>query len=224
MAVLVGIGSLLAAGQVTSWPTPGEEHRPPLTGSDTAGVGLATVPGRDPVPGYDRSCGPGHGCVFGPAWSDDVDVAGGHDGCDTRNQVLKATMRAVATKPGTRGCVVISGTLTDPYTGTVITFTKADAGQVSIDHIYPLAAAWDLGAASWSSQQRRNFANDPRNLVPTDRTVNAAKSDKTPQSWAPSIPQGRCLYASRYVAVAKAYRLFVTEDDLLALDRDLRGC
>lgn len=142
----------------------------------------------------------------------------------TRNQVLHSAMSAVTTKPGTHGCVVTTGTLTDPYTGTTIVFTKADAGQVAIDHVYPLAAAWDLGASSWSPQQRRNFANDPRNLLPTARRVNAVKSDKTPQVWAPPTAGGRCLYATRYVAVARAYGLLVTAGDLQALRRDLTDC
>lgn len=222
----MAIVSLLAAGHFSSWATsPVEPQVPPTaTGSTGATAGLRTVPVRNSVPGYDRDCGPGHGCVFGPAWSDDVDVAGGHDGCDTRNQVLHSAMRAVTTKAGTHGCVVTTGTLTDPYTGATIVFTKADAGQVAIDHVYPLAAAWDLGASSWTPQQRRNFANDPRNLLPTARRVNAVKSDKTPQGWAPPTAGGRCLYASRHVAVAVAYGLPVTVGDLQALRRDLTDC
>ncbi|HET7724940.1 MAG TPA: hypothetical protein VFK68_09895, partial [Propionibacteriaceae bacterium] len=37
-----------------------------------------TVRARTKVAGYDRSCSPGHGCVFGPAWSDDTSAPGGH--------------------------------------------------------------------------------------------------------------------------------------------------
>lgn len=208
LATVVAIVSLLAAGH-TLTRTSVDSGAPHAEASPSApGIeGLRTVPARASVPGYDRSCGAGHACVFGPAWSDDVDVAGGHDGCDTRNQILHASMSAVTTKAGTHGCVVLTGTLKDPYSGTVVTFTKADAGQVAIDHVYPLAAAWDFGASSWTVQQRRNFANDPRNLLATTRAINSAKSDKTPQSWAPSSPEGRCLYASRYTAVATAYGL-----------------
>ena len=32
------------------------------------------------VDGYDRGCGKGEGCVFGPAWNDPLD----HSGCDAR--------------------------------------------------------------------------------------------------------------------------------------------
>ncbi|WP_280203843.1 ATP-binding domain-containing protein, partial [Nocardia farcinica] len=35
----------------------------------------------------------------------------------------------------------------------LLEFRKADARDVQIDHVYPLAAAWDLGAAGWSPEQ-----------------------------------------------------------------------
>lgn len=88
--------------------------------------------------GYDRECGSGHGCVFGQRWSDDVDVDGGHNGCDTRNDLLAAAMTDITYKPGTNRCVVLSGTMTDPYSQTVIEFRRPTSGQpasVEIDHI-----------------------------------------------------------------------------------------
>ena len=68
---------------------------------------LATLPvkGRAPKTGYART-------QFGAAWSD-VD----HNGCDTRNDILKRDMTNVTFKPGTHDCVVKTGTLNDPYTG-----------------------------------------------------------------------------------------------------------
>lgn len=222
--MLAGFLGLLAVVDFTTWSATPQVPGSPQVGSERTAARLHAVAGRGSVPGYDRDCGPGRGCVFGPPWSDDVDVTGGHDGCDTRNQILKASMHDVVTKPGTRGCVVLAGVLTDPYTGEPISFTRAAGAQVSIDHVYPLAAAWDMGAASWDAQRRRDFANDPRNLVATARAVNAAKSDKTPQSWAPPTATGRCLYARRYVAVASAYGLGVTGSDLHALREGLRSC
>ncbi|WP_329476725.1 HNH endonuclease family protein [Kribbella sp. NBC_01484] len=54
--------------------------------------------------------------------------------------------------------VVIAGTLlTDPYTGRRIEFRKAAATEVQIDHLYPLARAWDMGAAQWPLQRRVDF-------------------------------------------------------------------
>jgi hypothetical protein len=40
---------------------------------------------------------------------------------------------------------VIAGTITDPYTGNVILFAKADAAAVQIDHVVALSDAWQKG-------------------------------------------------------------------------------
>ena len=50
-------------------------------------------------------------------------------------------------REGTHDCVVVAGVLDDPYTGRPCTFVKADAAEVPIDHVVPLAAAWVQGAA-----------------------------------------------------------------------------
>ena len=185
---------------------------------------LTVIAARPNPGGYDRSCSTGRLCVFGPAWSDDVDVAGGRDGCDTRNGQLARDLTAVQTKPGTHGCVVVTGTLRDPYTGQVVVFTKAQASAVDIDHVVPLAAAWDLGAWQWTSQRRQNFANDPRNLLTVTAAVNRAKGDRTPGQWSPPTDAGRCLYAQRYVVVAAAYGLPVIIQDKDQLRVGLQRC
>lgn len=169
------------------------------------------------VPGYDRSCSPGRGCSFGPAWSDDVDQEFGHNGCDTRNDILRRDLTEAEVDPNTRGCVVLSGTLHDPYTGQVVAFRKG-ANGVQIDHLFPLAAAWDRGAWEWSAEDRRNFANDPANLQATTTAINTSKSDKLPGDWMP--PVGRCDYARRVAEVADKWHLVLTSRDVAAL----RGC
>ena len=117
---------------------------------------VTTVPSRPHVAGYDRDCGKGHACSFGPAWAD-VD----RNGCDTRNDILRRDLIRTKAKPGTHGCKIVYGFLSDPYTGVkVLSPAKAD-----IDHVVPLSAAWDLGAHRWPLAKRRAFANDPRNLL-----------------------------------------------------------
>ncbi|HVT76069.1 MAG TPA: hypothetical protein VHD87_03485, partial [Acidimicrobiales bacterium] len=78
----------------------------------TALAALDTIPikGRAPKTGYARS-------EFGPAWAD-VD----HNGCDTRNDILQRDLRDIAFRPNTHDCVVISGTLEEPYTGQTMQF------------------------------------------------------------------------------------------------------
>lgn len=175
-------------------------------------------------PGYDRSCSPGHRCVFGPAWSDDVRVRWGRDGCDTRNQILARDLTRVVTKPGTRGCVVLAGTLRDRYSGAVVEFSRAKGSEVPIDHVVALAAAWDRGASTWDSQLRRDFANDPGNLTATTRTTNSAKSDKTPATWAPATRAGACWYVRTYLKIVRRYDLAVTAAEAFALVTTLRAC
>ncbi|MDJ0362232.1 hypothetical protein [Rhodococcus sp. H29-C3] len=97
---------------------------------------LATVPikGRAPKTGYDRE-------VFGQAWTDDVTVEGGRNGCDTRNDILRRDLTAIALKPGSNGCAVQTGTLADTYTGTTISFVRGTdtSSAVQIDHVVSVA-------------------------------------------------------------------------------------
>lgn len=181
---------------------------------------VKVIPSRPNVPGYDRSCRKGHGCVFGAAWSD-VD----HNGCDTRNDVLKAQLSNVVLKPGTKDCVVIKGTLADPYTGRSIAFVKAQASKVQIDHVYPLGRAWDMGAAGWTLVQRKAFANDQAaNLLAVDGSSNESKGDDGPGEWLPINKAFRCEYVLRYLRVAGKYGLPVTKADADAARAVLPSC
>ncbi len=184
---------------------------------------LRIVASRPDVPGYDRSCGAGHRCVFGPAWTDDVDVQFGHDGCDQRSGVLRRDLVQVTLRSGTHGCVVQSGILDDPYTGTRVGYRRgANPPEVVVDHVFSLAAAWDLGASAWTPRERANLAGDPRNLITTTAAANASKGDRTPADWLP--PAGRCRFARAYVDVAAAYDLAITSTDRRALRRALSIC
>lgn len=195
---------------------------PALLASEPVSPNVLVVETRPNRAGYDRSCQRKRQCVFGPAWSDDVTVPGGRNGCDTRNDVLRRDLTRIVIKPGTRGCVVLSGVLTDPYTGQQVVFERGKNTQVHIDHVFPLAGAWDLGAADWSDDTRRNFANDPVNLLATNRTGNLSKGDKTPGEWMPTYD--RCGYARRYLQIADDYQLAITRADNRALSSALASC
>jgi hypothetical protein len=169
--------------------------------------------------GYERGCGNGEGCVFGPAWAD-VD----RNGCDQRNDVLHRDLTEVEVRQGTQGCVVIAGVLDDPYTGRTVRFEKADAAEVPIDHVVPLAAAWAQGAAAWSDDQRRAFANDLANLMATTRSENSAKGDSTADEWVPADPSYGCSYATVVVTVKSAYALAVTPAEWETLRSLLATC
>ncbi len=186
-----------------------------------AAAALAGLPVADkaPLEGYERDCGEGEGCVFGPAWAD-VD----RNGCDQRNDVLHRDLTDVEVREGTGGCVVVAGTLDDPYTGSVVPFVKAEASEVPIDHVVPLAAAWVQGAAAWPADQRRAFANDLGNLIATTQSVNSSKSDSTAEEWVPPDPAYGCSYATVIVTVKDRYALSVTPAEARALEELLATC
>lgn len=186
-----------------------------------AAAALAALPvaEKSTLDGYERGCGEGEGCVFGPAWAD-VD----RNGCDQRNDVLHRDLTEVQVREGTRDCVVIAGVLDDPYTGASVVFEKADAAQVPIDHVVPLAAAWVQGAAAWPAEQRQAFANDLRNLMATTRAENSAKGDSTADEWVPSDPSYGCSYATVVITVKSTYVLSVTTAEGRALQSLLATC
>ena len=154
-----------------------------------------------------------------------MDVPGGHDGCDTRNDILARDLTEVVTRPGTDDCVVLSGVLVDPYSRIRFDFVRGESPQpVQIDHVFPLAAAWDRGASTWTADRRRDFANDPAELLATVASVNAGKGARTPADWRPTSHDGGCRYARQFTQVAVAYELAVTPADATALGELLRGC
>ena len=186
-----------------------------------AAAALAALPreGKASLAGYERGCGRGEGCVFGPAWADTD-----HNGCDQRNDVLRRDLTEVEVRQGTHGCVVVAGVLDDPYSGEIVRFVKADAAEVPIDHVVPLAAAWAQGAAEWTVDQREAFANDPPNLMATTRAQNSAKGDSTADEWVPADPRYGCSYATIVVTVKQRFSLSVTADEAGALRSLLGTC
>lgn len=181
---------------------------------------------RPAVAGYDRDCGSESACVFGPAWTTATQVPRQTGRVEiTRNDVLSSSLEDLEVRPGTNDCVIIGGTLADPYTGQPITFAKSRASEVQIDHLYPLAAAWDMGAAQWSAERRIEFANDQElNLLAVDGSANASKGDRTPGEWMPVARASACEYLARYLQVAATYDLPITGADVDAVTAGRSTC
>jgi hypothetical protein len=179
---------------------------------------IRVVAARPDVPGYGRD-------QFGQTWTDDHGGRGGHNGCDARNDVLAAQLTAVQYR-GRARCVVVAGVLSaEPYTGRRVEFRKAGASKVQIDHLYPLARAWDMGAARWPRQRRVDFANDQAaNLLAVDGPANASKNDAGPGEWLPLNRGYRCTYVLRYLQVARKYALPITAADRDAAKAITRTC
>jgi hypothetical protein len=148
--------------------------------------------------------------AFGDDWTDDNSAPGGHNGCDTRNDILNRDL-IDKTYVSIKRCpnAVATGTLHDPYTNAVIAFTRGNqvGASVQIDHIVPLALAWDLGARNWPEDLRVRFANDPANLVAVQGRANQDKGDKEPAVWMPPNEAFRCQYAMQFIDVLRGYAL-----------------
>jgi hypothetical protein len=204
------------SGPAATAPTP-----PQATGQGTAVRELARLPvkGRAPKTGYDRE-------MFGQAWSDDVSVQGGHNGCDTRNDVLRRDLRQIGLKSGDSGCAVQSGVLLDPYTGSTIHFRRGQttSSQVQIDHVVALGNAWETGAQQLPAKRRRDFANDPLNLWAVSGKANQQKGAGDAATWLPSNKSIRCRYVARQVAVKASYGLWVTQAERDAIKQVLNLC
>lgn len=183
-------------------------------------VGIAEIPAR--VRGYDYRRD-----AFGESWTDDTTAPGGRNGCDTRNDILdrdllEKTYVAISRCP----TAVATGVLLDPYTSVLVPFTRgAQTGaEVQIDHIVPLALAWDLGARNWSDEMRTRFANDPANLIAVQGDANQDKGDKEPAVWMPPNAAFHCQYAMQFIAVLRGYGLPVDAPSKSALTRATETC
>lgn len=163
--------------------------------------------GRGPKTGYTRD-------EFGYAWMDSAPggIPFAHNGCDSRNDLLKRDGENLRFRAGS-DCVVTSLTLHDPYTGKTMEWTKSHATTVQIDHVMPLSYDWQMGASHWNEGKRQAIANDPLNLVPVDGPTNGAKSDSGPATWLPPNKQIRCAYVVRFAQVSLKYELPVTAAD-----------
>lgn len=175
---------------------------------------VAQRPERDD---YDRA-------AFGAAWTDEVSVAGGGNGCDTRNDILARDLQDIRAGP-VPSCprAVVAGEFRSPYSGEFVVFRRdRGASTVQIDHIVPLAYAWDMGAWSWEFGRRLEFANDPANLVAVDGASNQDKSDSEPARWMPPARGFWCQYAIQFVTVSVTYGLTIDVESREVLADALR--
>jgi uncharacterized protein DUF1524 len=165
--------------------------------------------------------------AFGDAWTDDTTEPGGHNGCDTRNDILDRdlvdkTFTAISRCP----TAVATGTLYDPYTNDTVAFTRGNqvGASVQIDHIVPLALAWDLGARNWTDDMRRRFANDPANLLAVQGKANQDKGDSEPADWMPPNHAFWCQYAVQFAAVLRGYALPIDDRSAVVLRDAASSC
>lgn len=131
-------------------------------------------------------------------------------GCDTREVVL---FRQNIKRP--RRCGDERGRWFSAYDGK----TVRKASGLDVDHMVPLAEAWDSGARRWSARQREAFANDlyKFSLVAVTLSSNRSKGDRDPADWLPTRRGFGCIYLVRWTAVKYRWRLTVDEREKQAI-------
>jgi hypothetical protein len=198
LGLLVAVLALLVGAPATAYA---EQYSAPLQ------TAVADLPVATEVrTGYDRD-------LF-QHW---IDADG--DGCHTRNEVLLAEADDPPTVTGT--CTLSGGRWFSYYDRVSWTSTS----DIDIDHMVPLAEAWDSGARTWSSTVRRDFANDLgdyRSLVGVTDNVNQAKGDQDPGTWLPQYD--RCRYLREFVAVKHRWRLSVDSAEKSAMTSLASSC
>lgn len=205
-AVLRGLAAVALAVLPATIPTPAHAAETlPLTEA------VATLPvaleSRD---GYDRN-------KF-RHWNTGDNPA---DGCNTRAEVL--LHEAVDPPIVGPGCRLTGGSWWSYYDATVVT----SASGLDIDHMVPLAEAWDSGASAWSPQRREAYANDQgaeQSLVAVTARSNRSKADQDPAEWMPPAADVHCRYLAEWVGTKLRWALTVDDAELKALAGAASSC
>ncbi|WP_419923195.1 HNH endonuclease family protein [Candidatus Poriferisodalis sp.] len=132
------------------------------------------------------------------------------NGRSTRDRVLAAERRS-------------DGTWLSLYDNVSVTV----AADLDIDHLVPLAEAWQSGGHLWTADTWTRYANDlddPRSLVAVTASSNRSKSARDPSEWWPPEDAYRCQYTADWVAVKSRWDLAVDSVEQRVLDDALDAC
>ncbi|MGA8547909.1 MAG: HNH endonuclease family protein [Mycobacterium sp.] len=217
VAIAVGVGWFYLHDQRSRKAVPQEFPANPAFGVARRRLDALPVKGWDRFHDFSRA-------RFGEPWSDDVNVEFGHNGCNTRDDILRRDLADLQLRSGT--CFAQRGVLHDPYTGATVVFVRGPDSSpvVQIDHVVSLSDAWYKGARFWDDQRRRDFANDPRNLLAVAGQANFDKAFRDAASWLPPNAAFRCAFVARQVEVKTDYQLSVSAKEKDAMRRVLQYC
>ncbi|MFB6784895.1 HNH endonuclease family protein [Streptomyces sp. NPDC056352] len=143
------------------------------------------------------------------------------DSCSTRDEVLIAEA-IKAPEQGAR-CALSGGEWLSYYDDV----TVIDAKRLDIDHMVPLAEAFDSGAFAWDAARRMRYANDldaQRSLVAVTAKTNRSKADKDPSEWMPPAQSARCIYLADWTATKLRWKLTADDKERAALEKLSEGC
>ncbi|MEU9129363.1 HNH endonuclease family protein [Kitasatospora sp. NPDC048540] len=142
------------------------------------------------------------------------------NGCNTRKEVILA--EAVEAPEVGPGCSLTGGSWYSPYDGVTVT----DAAGLDVDHVVPLAEAWDSGASTWTPKERERYANDlhePRALIAVTAKSNRSKADKDVSDWLP-VQNDQCEYVTDWTVVKTRWGLTIDQREQDTLRQLAAGC
>lgn len=134
----------------------------------------------------------------------------GHGCRNTRSQIMFERSKTPVTFTNKKECTVKTGTWDDFYYNEVITTAK----DADIDHVIPLKHANDIGGEAWSPEQKEKFANDPDNLIITNKSYNRQKGAKTIAEWLPVDRTYACRYVIKWFDLKRKYNLKISKEEV----------
>lgn len=205
LATATLLATLTACATTPASPTPVQHTGPELAHTTLETITIAPESDRDT---YERD-----------AFSDWVTVI---TGCDTRDMVLleeDMSGRVTADDCGSR----MTGEWYSAYDGVTVT----DSSDLDIDHMVPLAEAWESGAADWSPEKRADYATwleDPDHLIAVTAASNRSKGDRDPAEWLPADEAAWCWYAQTWTRIKEHWGLTADPAEYDALAGILSAC
>lgn len=170
---------------------------------------LTVRPDDAAIPTYERS-------EFGHGW-DDVDGDGQNERAEVLINFHRPGPGKVALDFGTvHERRVVSGRWRCRFSGEHVT----DATKLDIDHLVPLAEAWESGAHQWDKDRRERYANgvgvrsNKRSwLLPVQASLNRSKGKKRPDEWMPPNERYLLHYACDWILTKHHWGMSVSKTE-----------
>ena len=143
------------------------------------------------------------------------------NGCDSRKAVIIS--EAIVKPKVETGCKLVGGEWLSIYDNVKVT----DAGKLDVDHMVPLAEAWDSGASAWDAAKKEMYANDqtdPRHLIAVTGASNRSKSDQDPAEWMPTNKAYACEYLYNWVSIKVRWSLSVDKKEKDFIAANSKSC
>lgn len=205
--VSIAVAAIAVTATIVTTPLASAANPPniPTAAAAQAMLNSITVAGDRPMTGYSREKFPHWDTISGA--------------CSSRELVLLRDGQNVTVGAD---CYPTAGSWYSEYDGITVTAPS----NVDVDHMVPLAEAWRSGADSWTTEQRRSFANDVTRpqLIAVSASSNRSKGDRDPAQWVPPVTSYRCNYVKMWIASKSHWNLTSDPAEKTALQSQLNGC